>query len=149
MKSIKILIFVLFNFCNYHTMCFYSSSSTKSIRYIRKLLRNHIKYYSSNVNDANLLQQSLVTSSNTPTIPALQPLLFSFGVIADIQYVDAPDAMNFQKTSIRRYRQSFEIFKKAILNWSSMSKPPACAIVLGKSIYSFSSDVNLLMCKCK
>ena len=57
--------------------------------------------------------------------------IFSFGVIADIQYVDAPDAMNFQNTTMRRYKQSFDIFKEAISSWDSLVDPPKCAIVLG------------------
>ena len=54
--------------------------------------------------------------------------IFSFGVIADIQYVDAPDAMNFQNTTMRRYKQSFDIFKEAISSWDALKEPPKCAI---------------------
>jgi manganese-dependent ADP-ribose/CDP-alcohol diphosphatase len=57
--------------------------------------------------------------------------LFSFGVIADIQYVDAPDAMNFQNTTMRRYKQSFETFREAISSWDALPESPKCAIVLG------------------
>ena len=46
-------------------------------------------------------------------------LLFKFGIISDIQYVDLPDALNFQQTKLRRYRQSLDIFQKAITNWIS------------------------------
>ena len=54
---------------------------------------------------------------------------FTFGVCADIQYVDAPDDYNFQKTKRRRYRQSLEIFKAAVNEWKSIE--PAFAILLG------------------
>lgn len=55
---------------------------------------------------------------------------FTFGVCADIQYVDAPDDYNFQRTKKRRYRQSLEIFKTAVNDWKSMEEP-AFAILLG------------------
>ena len=74
---------------------------------------------------------SSTTDDNLEAKPAVTVPLFSFGVIADIQYVDAPDAMNFQNTTMRRYRQSFNIFKDAITSWDSLITPPKCAIVLG------------------
>ena len=74
---------------------------------------------------------SSITNDNSEVKPAVTIPLFSFGVIADIQYVDAPDAMNFQNTTMRRYRQSFNIFKDAILSWDSLATAPKCAIVLG------------------
>ena len=46
-------------------------------------------------------------------------LLVKCGIISDIQYVDLPDALNFQQTKLRRYRQSLDIFQKAITNWIS------------------------------
>ena len=49
-------------------------------------------------------------------------LLFAFGVIADIQYTNAPDAMNFQGTRLRRYRQSLQIFAKAVEHWNVVSQ---------------------------
>ena len=57
--------------------------------------------------------------------------LFSFGVIADIQYVDSEDAMNFQGSTMRRYRQSFNTFKEAVSSWNALEHAPKCAIVLG------------------
>lgn len=48
--------------------------------------------------------------------------LFSFGVIADIQYADSDDALNFQQTKIRRYRQSLKIFEDAVDHWNQMKE---------------------------
>jgi manganese-dependent ADP-ribose/CDP-alcohol diphosphatase len=68
--------------------------------------------------------------------------LFNFGVIADIQYVDAPDAMNFQGTMMRRYRQSLNIFQEAINSWTSLKPKPACAIVLGDILDGKTASMN-------
>jgi hypothetical protein len=46
--------------------------------------------------------------------------LFKFGIIADIQYIDAPNGKNFHGNKIRRYRQSLNIFKKAVSSWNSL-----------------------------
>ena len=46
--------------------------------------------------------------------------LFKFGIIADIQYIDAPNGKNFHGNKIRRYRQSLSIFKKAVSSWNSL-----------------------------
>lgn len=46
-----------------------------------------------------------------------QSPLFRFGVCADIQYVAADDDYNFQKTKVRRYRQSLNIFRNAVDHW--------------------------------
>lgn len=43
--------------------------------------------------------------------------MFSFGVIADIQYANSPDHFNFKKTKLRRYKNSLEIYKQAIDYW--------------------------------
>jgi manganese-dependent ADP-ribose/CDP-alcohol diphosphatase len=60
--------------------------------------------------------------------------LFSFGIIADIQYADSPDSMNFQGTRVRRYRQSLDIFRQAAMNWSKHSQAIETAVVLGDII---------------
>lgn len=44
---------------------------------------------------------------------------FKFGLIADIQYADSDDALNFQQTRKRRYRQSLEIYKDAMEYWDT------------------------------
>lgn len=58
--------------------------------------------------------------------------LFSFGLCADIQYVEAPDDFNFQKTKVRRYMQSLRILKKAVESWEAIE--PAFVILLGDII---------------
>eukprot|EP00092_Neocalanus_flemingeri_P015214 GFUD01016436.1.p1 GENE.GFUD01016436.1~~GFUD01016436.1.p1 ORF type:complete len:334 (+),score=80.57 GFUD01016436.1:57-1004(+) len=42
-----------------------------------------------------------------------------FGVIADIQYVDADDATDFTGKQKRRYRNSLEVVKKAVKSWNT------------------------------
>jgi manganese-dependent ADP-ribose/CDP-alcohol diphosphatase len=37
--------------------------------------------------------------------------IYSFGVIADVQYADMDDALNFKKDRLRRYRNSLQILK--------------------------------------
>jgi manganese-dependent ADP-ribose/CDP-alcohol diphosphatase len=61
-----------------------------------------------------------------------QPL-FKFGLIADIQYANAPDALNFQKTQMRRYRQSLRIYQDAVEYWKEQSKVDF-ALILGDII---------------
>ena len=78
-----------------------------------------------------VLSSRLHSTSESEGVSSTDSSLFSFGVIADIQYVDAPDAMNFQNTTMRRYRQSFDTFKDAISSWDQLVDPPKCAIVLG------------------
>lgn len=57
-------------------------------------------------------------------------MIFNFGLIADIQYVDFPNSMNFQKTKTRRYRQSLEIYKEAVDAWNKIDSI-STAIILG------------------
>jgi len=83
--------------------------------------------------------------------------LFRFGLIADIQYVDADDAMNFQGTRMRRYRHSLGVYEKAVKDWnnqilssSSSSSLPLndnksrfkCSIVLGDIIDGKAAAIN-------
>jgi len=41
-----------------------------------------------------------------------------FGVIADVQYVDAEDGTDFTGVQVRRYRNSLEVLKTAVKRWS-------------------------------
>jgi len=45
--------------------------------------------------------------------------LFSFGVIADVQYADAEDGWNFHPTAKRRYRHTLTILKDAVQTWKT------------------------------
>ena len=44
--------------------------------------------------------------------------LFSFGLIADLHYMDVPDGMNFDRTRVRRFRRSLEMLKTASATFS-------------------------------
>ena len=59
---------------------------------------------------------------------------WSFGIIGDIQYVDAENAMNFQKTQIRRYRQSLCILREAVHVWNLVAPDMKCAVLLGDQL---------------
>lgn len=61
-------------------------------------------------------QSHILYASNSNSNSNDEPL-FSFGLIADIQYADCDDTMNFQQTKMRRYRQSLKIFRDASLYW--------------------------------
>ena len=47
------------------------------------------------------------------SFPAVVPLL-KFGLISDTQYVDADDGATFDGSTVRRYRHSLEILRKAV-----------------------------------
>lgn len=64
-------------------------------------------------NGANELSRD---SAIAPFAGALKPV-FSFGVIADVQYADADDGSDFHQTVVRRYRNSLHIVNKAVDDW--------------------------------
>lgn len=71
--------------------------------------------------------------ATTPLFSVSQDVpLFSFGFCADVQYVDAPDDTNFQKTRIRRYHQSLRILQEAVQVWDECS--PSFSILLGDMV---------------
>ena len=43
--------------------------------------------------------------------------IISFGLITDIQYADADDALNYRKDKIRFYRNSINLVKQAVESW--------------------------------
>lgn len=45
--------------------------------------------------------------------------LFSFGVVADIQYCDIDDAYNFNKTELRHYRGTLDVLRRAVKTWNA------------------------------
>ena len=57
---------------------------------------------------------------NSIPVKSCSKLLFKFGIIADVQYVDAPDALNFNQVKLRKYRQSKSIYAQAIESWSAL-----------------------------
>ena len=57
-------------------------------------------------------------------------LLFSVGMIADIQYADSEDGFNYTKTVRRRFRPSLQILKKAIKCWNDKSNENAPSLII-------------------
>lgn len=66
--------------------------------------------------------------------------LFSFGVIADIQYADLEDGYNFQGSRRRYYRHSHLHLQGAIEHWSKESSPPSCVLQLGDIIDGYNAQ---------
>lgn len=60
--------------------------------------------------------------------------LFSFGVIADIQYADAEDGYDFGGFRRRYYRQSLNLLRDAVEAWAAERPPLAFVLQLGDSI---------------
>ncbi|XP_029066804.1 manganese-dependent ADP-ribose/CDP-alcohol diphosphatase isoform X2 [Monodon monoceros] len=67
-------------------------------------------------------------------------LLFSFGVIADIQYADLEDGYNFQGSRRRYYRHSLLHLQGAIEHWDKESSPPSCVLQLGDIIDGYNAQ---------
>ncbi|XP_032354701.1 manganese-dependent ADP-ribose/CDP-alcohol diphosphatase isoform X2 [Camelus ferus] len=66
--------------------------------------------------------------------------LFSFGVIADIQYADLEDGYNFQGSRRRYYRHSLLHLQCAIEHWNKESSPPCCVLQLGDIIDGYNAQ---------
>ena len=78
------------------------------------------------------------------TVPPPAPL-FSFGVIADVQWADDEDGYNFVRTVARRYRGAFRTLGRAVDWWKELPTPPkfiaqlgdlvdGCNVKLGQSV---------------
>ncbi|XP_037547115.1 manganese-dependent ADP-ribose/CDP-alcohol diphosphatase isoform X2 [Nematolebias whitei] len=63
-----------------------------------------------------------------------EPPLFTFGVIADIQYADIDDGYNYTRTNRRYYRTSLQLLKKAQKSWSESEPKPDFVLQLGDVI---------------
>eukprot|EP00058_Branchiostoma_floridae_P021558 XP_002607048.1 hypothetical protein BRAFLDRAFT_68177 [Branchiostoma floridae] len=48
--------------------------------------------------------------------------LFSFGIIADVQYGDLDDAMNFTQTKKRYYRNALYLLREAVQHWKEENR---------------------------
>ena len=68
---------------------------------------------------------------------------FSFGVIADVQWADAPDGSNFAKTVLRCYRGAFTQLTKAVDFWNTLPLPPSYIAQLGDLIDGINQKANL------
>ncbi|MGH0134505.1 UNVERIFIED_CONTAM: hypothetical protein FKN15_056930 [Acipenser sinensis] len=65
-----------------------------------------------------------------------QPL-FTFGVIADIQYADIEDGFNFLQTRKRYYRNSISLLNSATETWNAEPVQPSFILQLGDIIDGF------------
>ncbi|KAM9296618.1 dual specificity mitogen-activated protein kinase kinase 4 [Gastrophryne carolinensis] len=63
--------------------------------------------------------------------------LFSFGVIADIQYADKDDGHNYVQTRMRYYRNSLCLLRHATQEWASETIQPTFILQLGDIIDGF------------
>eukprot|EP01083_Nonionella_stella_P303344 1049784_1 len=58
-------------------------------------------------------------TSSTEQKKSDDPILFSVGIIADVQYADADDGFNYARTRRRRFRPALQIAKNAINTWNN------------------------------
>ncbi|KAM8730387.1 manganese-dependent ADP-ribose/CDP-alcohol diphosphatase [Acanthopagrus schlegelii] len=66
-----------------------------------------------------------------------QTPLFTFGVIADIQYADLDDGYNYSRTRRRYYRSSLQLVRNAQESWSESAVRPKFILQLGDVIDGF------------
>ncbi|NP_001080428.1 manganese-dependent ADP-ribose/CDP-alcohol diphosphatase [Xenopus laevis] len=67
---------------------------------------------------------------------------FTFGIIADIQYADKDNRLNYLKTSMRYYRNSLTQLKVAIKEWATESIKPKFILQLGDIIDGVNTKDN-------
>nr|KAF6414893.1 ADP-ribose/CDP-alcohol diphosphatase, manganese dependent [Molossus molossus] len=77
---------------------------------------------------------------NPGTVSGSSELLFSFGVIADIQYANLEDGYNYQGNRRRYYRHSLLHLQGAIEHWNKESSPPCCVLQLGDIIDGYNAQ---------
>ena len=65
---------------------------------------------------------------------AKQPPLFTFGVIADVQWADSEDGFNYDRSVARRYRGAFRSLVRAVDWWRELPTPPSFIAQLGDII---------------
>lgn len=83
--------------------------------------------------------QTSVIPKTTPRMtdcPQQTPL-FTFGVIADIQYADIDDGYNYSRTRRRYYRSSLQLLRNAQESWSESAVKPEFILQLGDIIDGF------------
>lgn len=76
------------------------------------------------------------TTSRMGDCPRQRPL-FTFGVIADIQYADIEDGYNYTRSRRRYYRSSLQLLRNAQESWSESSVKPEFILQLGDIIDGF------------
>lgn len=67
--------------------------------------------------------------------------LFTFGVIADIQYADIDDGYNYLRTHRRYYRNSIELLRNALDSWSKAAVKPGFILQLGDLIDGYNKPL--------
>ncbi|XP_070084310.1 manganese-dependent ADP-ribose/CDP-alcohol diphosphatase isoform X2 [Equus przewalskii] len=77
---------------------------------------------------------------NPGTLSESSEPLFSFGVIADIQYADLEDGYNFHGSRRRYYRHSLLHLRGAIEHWNEESSAPCCVLQLGDIIDGYNAQ---------
>ncbi|XP_040125383.1 manganese-dependent ADP-ribose/CDP-alcohol diphosphatase isoform X2 [Ictidomys tridecemlineatus] len=82
----------------------------------------------------------MADKANPGTLTDNSERLFSFGVIADIQYADLEDGYNFQGSRRRYYRHSLVHLQGAIEDWNKESSMPCCVLQLGDIIDGFNAQ---------
>jgi len=82
-----------------------------------------------------LLRAGLPTSSSAGA--------FSFGIIADVQWADAPDGHNYAKTVTRCYRASLTTLGDAVDWWLRLPEPPLFVAQLGDLIDGVNNEAQL------
>lgn len=68
------------------------------------------------------------------------PPVFTFGIIADIQYADIDDGLNFSKTRTRYYRNSLKLLRSAIQDWKEERVNPSFILQLGDIIDGYNKN---------
>ena len=68
-------------------------------------------------------------------------ILFSFGLITDIQYADICDRQNSSNAKWRRYRNSLFCLQEAVTYWKAEKSSPAFIVQLGDIIDGFNASV--------
>ena len=74
------------------------------------------------------------TPAEAETLKHETSRLFRFGLIADIQYADIPDATNFAGTETRMYRGTIECTRTAVAGWNALEPQPLFVGQLGDMI---------------
>ncbi|XP_051523228.1 manganese-dependent ADP-ribose/CDP-alcohol diphosphatase isoform X1 [Myxocyprinus asiaticus] len=66
--------------------------------------------------------------------------VFTFGIIADIQYADIDDGLNFLRTRRRYYRNSLQLLRNAIQSWNEEHVKPGFILQLGDIIDGYNKN---------
>lgn len=84
-----------------------------------------------------------VCNREQETTTQTSKVLFSFGVIADIQYADLDDGYDFLGTRKRYYKQSLHHLQCAVEYWNGMETQLEFVLQLGDIIDGFNAQHNM------